>query len=120
MKKVVVIEDDPDVITLIKDVFSSRNINACFFSSSKDGLKEIIRIHPNLVIIDLMMPDVSGFEICKIIRTNNKLKDIPIMVLTGYDSQKVRKEIFSYGIDDYLAKPFDIKEFIERVSRFVK
>jgi DNA-binding response OmpR family regulator len=120
MKKVVVIEDDPDVIALIRDVFDSQNIDACFFSSSTDGLKEIIKTHPDLVIMDLMMPNISGFEICKIIRTNEKLKNIPIMVLTGYDSQKVRKEIFSYGIDDYLAKPFDIQVFIEKVLRFVK
>ncbi|MFH2070584.1 MAG: response regulator [Elusimicrobiota bacterium] len=114
-----VIEDDPDVMALIKDVFTEKGIPAMFFSSATAGLREIVKSHPDLVIMDLMMPHISGFEICRYIRADMKLKNIKIMVITGYDSPKVRREIFSYGIDDYISKPFDIDEFLEKVSRFI-
>lgn len=119
MKKIVVIEDDPDVTELIKDVFKRENITAGFFTSSTSGLKEITCSYPDLIIIDLMMPNISGFEIVKFIRRDERLKHIPIFVITGYDSPKVREEIFKYRIDDYIPKPFDIKEFIDKVKKFL-
>ena len=123
MKKLIVIEYDPDVISVIRDIFETEckasNISAEFFSSSTQGLKRITEIFPDLIIIDLMMPNLSGFEIVKHIRADKKLKDIPIFVITGYDSPKVRQEIFSYGIDDYIPKPFDIKVFVDKVKRIL-
>ena len=119
MKKVVVIEDDPDVTAVISDVLNGEGIDAEFFSSSTQGLKRITEIYPDLVIMDLMMPNISGFEIVKYLRRDEKLMHIPIFVITGYDSPKVRQEIFSYGIDDYIPKPFDIKVFVDKVKRFL-
>ncbi|MEW6041340.1 MAG: response regulator transcription factor [Elusimicrobiota bacterium] len=118
-KKIFVVEDDPDVLTLIQNLFAEKKISASYFNSSQEGLKEIIKQQPNLVIIDLMMPGISGFEVTGHIRKNQKLKHIAIMVITGYDSPRMRNEIFSYGIDDYLPKPFDIHEFLEKVNRFL-
>ena len=120
MKKIFIIEDDPDVSLLIKDVFDVDNVAATFFSSSAMALKEIKAQRPDMVIMDLMMPNISGFEVCQYIRSDIKLKDIFVMVITGYDSPKMRKEIFSYGIDDYLPKPFDLKVFMDKVNRFLK
>jgi DNA-binding response OmpR family regulator len=118
-KKIFIIEDDPDVIALIQNIFEEMKIKASFFNSSKEGLKEVAKQYPDLVIMDLMMPGISGFEICGYIKKNPKLKGTSIIVITGYDSPKMRNEIFSYGIDDYLPKPFDIREFTEKVARFL-
>ncbi|MBU0952750.1 MAG: response regulator [Elusimicrobia bacterium] len=120
MKTIFIIEDDPDVSLLIKDVFEANKVIATFFSSSALALKEIKKQRPDIIIMDLMMPNISGFEVCQYIRADLKLKDILIMVITGYDSPKMRKEIFSYGIDDYLPKPFDYRIFMEKVNRLLK
>ncbi|OGS20166.1 MAG: hypothetical protein A2252_10985 [Elusimicrobia bacterium RIFOXYA2_FULL_39_19] len=118
-KKIFVIEDDPDVALLIKDVFMMKNIEARFFSSSSIAVLEIPKESPDIIIMDLMMPNISGFDICKYVRSNPRLKNTIVMVITGYDSPKMRKEIFSLGIDDYLPKPFDVKTFLEKISRFI-
>ena len=127
MKSIFVIEDDPDVIQVIKDVFEMVKIKGNFFSSSVEGFKELKSIGtldvvdvPQLVIMDLMMPGVSGFELCKLIRSKDRLKNTSIVVITGYDSPKIRKEVALYGVNDYLAKPFDIKEFRSKFLSLIK
>lgn len=119
-KKIIVIEDDPDVNLLIQNIFSELDLDADFFNSSKEGLRAISKSFPDIVIMDLMMPGITGFEITDYIRNNPKLKSIRLMVITGYDSPKMRNQIFAYGIDDYLPKPFDVDEFVQKLNRFLQ
>ena len=75
---------------------------------------------PDLIILDLLLPGINGFEICKQIKQDRFLKDTKILTVTGYDSEKHRAKILAAGTDDYLSKPMDTKEFYGEICKLLK
>lgn len=118
-KKIVVIEDDPDVTGVLQMLFEPPEYEGYFFTSGEKAIPEIESILPDLVIMDLMMPTMSGFEICQILKRSGKTRNIPLIAITGYDSRDNRLKIFAAGIDDYLPKPFDVKALIKKIKALI-
>ncbi len=116
MKRIVVIEDDPDVRMVLESLFESQGYEGHFFCSGKDALPEVERIMPDLVIMDLMMSEMSGFEVCHRIRTCALTRHLPLLAISGYDSQEYRRKIFECGINAYLPKPFELKTILSRIE----
>lgn len=114
-----VIEDDQDVLLVIGDLLRSHGYEAHLFSSGDKALAEIEEIQPDAVVMDIMMPEMNGFEICKKIRSMNTAHNIPLIAMTGYDSVENRGRIFDSGIDDYLPKPFDVKVLLKKIADLV-
>jgi CheY-like chemotaxis protein len=116
MKKIVVVEDDIDVADVLANIFEAAGYVGVFYKNAQKALDEIKNILPDLIITDLMMSGMSGFELCQSIKTGADTKHIPIMAITGYDSSENRKKIFATGIDDYLPKPFEVKTLIKKIE----
>ena len=119
MIKIMIIEDDPDVSTVMGDLLKVHGFEAHLFSSGEKALEVIEDLLPDLVVMDLMMPGMNGFDICGQIRSKNTTRNIPLIAITGYDSVENRSKIFDAGIDDYLPKPFDIKALLKKISDLV-
>ena len=119
VRKIVVIEDDPDVTGVLQMLFEPPEYEGHFFISGEIAIPEIEKILPDLVIMDLMMPSMSGFEICQALKKSGKTRNIPLIAITGYDSRENRLKIFAAGIDDYLPKPFDVKALIKKVKALI-
>jgi len=119
MKRILIIEDDADVLTVLGDLLKTHGFEEHLFSSGEKAMAVIEDILPDLVIMDLMMPEMNGFEICKKIRSMSKTHNIPMIAITGYDSVENRSRIFDAGIDDYLPKPFDVKMLLKKISDLV-
>jgi DNA-binding response OmpR family regulator len=118
-KKIMIIEDDADVLAVLGDLLRTYGYEAHLFSAGENALAVIEEILPDVVIMDLMMPEMNGFDICKKIRSMNISRNIPMIAITGYDSADNRNRIFDAGIDDYLPKPFDVKELLKKISDLV-
>ena len=118
-KQIVVIEDDPDVTEVLRGLFESAGYEGHFFRSGKEGIPHIEDILPNLVLMDLMMPEMSGFDICQHLKRSVKTRNIPLIAITGYDSRDNRLKIFAAGIDDYLPKPFDVKTLLKKIKALI-
>jgi DNA-binding response OmpR family regulator len=105
-KKILVVDDDPALLPLIEYTFAKEGYEVSTASDGKEALKEFFDRKPDLVILDIMMPRMDGWEACRRIR---EVSDVPIMMLTarGQDEDIVRG--LEYGADDYLTKPFSIK-----------
>lgn len=116
MKKIFVIEDDPDVTGVIQGIFETHGYEGSFFTNGEAAIPEIEKKFPDLVIMDIMMPGMSGFEVCQYLKRSGKTHNIPLIAITGYDSKDNRQKIFASGIDDYLAKPFDTKTLIRKIK----
>jgi len=116
MKKIVVIEDDFDVTDVLKQLFKENGYIGMFFNDSRKAIIEIENILPDLIITDLMMPNFDGFQVCSYLKSNPKTKRIPVIVITGYDSSENRKKIFNINVDDYLSKPFDLKDMLKKIE----
>ena len=114
MKNVLIIEDDPEIIHLLEIHLKDLGCTVTTANQGDDGLRKAIEQVPNLIILDVMLPEMDGIEVCQKIRANN-IKS-PIMMLTAR-SEEIDKVLgLEVGADDYLTKPFSVREFIARVK----
>jgi two-component system response regulator VicR len=119
--KIMVVDDEPDVVDLVKLVLESDGFSVVTAYSGKEALDKIDREMPDLVLLDIMMPQMDGWEVYSRIRANPKTKDIPVAMLTA-KSQSIDKMIGLHvvKVDDYITKPFGRSELLERVKRILK
>jgi DNA-binding response OmpR family regulator len=115
-KKILVVEDDPDLVELL-----SFNLRGCGFvvSSASDGLdalKKARSVIPDLILLDLMLPELDGFGVCEILRREPETAKIPIIMVTAMSSQFARLAGLEAGANDYITKPFSPKQLIARVQ----
>ena len=115
---ILIAEDNTDVRAYIREQLEGpyRIIEA---ENGKEGLKKAIEQTPDLIITDIMMPEMDGMELCKQLKTNEKSSHIPVVMLTARTGQSDKLEGLATGADDYLAKPFDARELQVRVSNLL-
>ncbi len=117
-KNILIVEDEEKVATFIKKGLQTQNFIADIAGAGRDALNLLNENIYDLVILDIGLPDMSGIEICKIIReTNSK---IPILMLTALGSVSDKLSGFEVGTDDYLIKPFDFLELLVRIKALLK
>ncbi|MHA1670810.1 MAG: response regulator [Promethearchaeota archaeon] len=108
---ILLIEDDLATIRLLTSYFESKGFICQGVVSGTKGLEELNSYIPKIILLDIILPDYSGYEICKIIKTNNKLKDIKVFLLTAIPGYEVKKYIEEIRADGYILKPFDFSDF---------
>ncbi len=114
MKNVLIIEDDLEIIHLLEIHLKDLHCDVSSATSGVNGLQKAIELRPDLIILDIMLPEMDGIEVCQKIRANN-IKS-PIIMLTA-KSEEIDKVLgLEVGADDYLTKPFSVREFIARVK----
>ena len=119
-KHVLLVEDEPDLNETISFNLDSEGYEVTSTYNGKDALNAIEKKKPDLILLDLMLPDMSGLEICRELRSSKKTKKIPIMMVTAKGGEVDRIVGFELGADDYIVKPFSIREFMLRVSAMLK
>lgn len=117
MNKVLIIDDDWELCLLIKKSILSENIEADFCTTGKEGLIKLKKKDYQLVILDVMMPGMDGFEILEQIRKENSL---PILMFTSKNDSASKVRGLRAGADDYLTKPFDMDELIARIISLMR
>ena len=105
------IEDDPSTIKLLTTFFESKGYSSRGAISGSKGIKELKANPPKLILLDIILPDINGYDVCKIIKSDENLKDIPVFFLTAIPSSEVEKRIKDSGADGYILKPFDYSDF---------
>ena len=118
MKNILIIEDDRTILEGLEDTFKFHGFEVSTALNGLDGLNLFEKKEPDLIILDIMLPEHDGFEICKIIRGKNK--QIPIIILTAKSQESDKLLGFELGADDYVTKPFSIKELLARVNAILK
>ncbi len=119
-KRILCIEDHPEMIELVKLILGRRGYEVEGALGGKEGLEAIAQNPPDLVLLDLMMPDLDGWEVFRQIRVNEAMKAVPVIVITA-KSQNIDRVLGLQiaGVDDYITKPFGPKELIESVERLL-
>jgi len=116
MKKIVLIEDDADLFSLLKYNLEKEGYSVSGSQSGKGAIDLCRRERPGLVILDIMLPDTDGLEICRAIRAHPELSQTPVMFLTAKASETDRVVGLELGANDYIVKPFFVRELIARVK----
>ncbi len=110
---ILLIEDDLATIRLLKSFFGSRGYSCKGVISGTKGIEELKIITPNVILLDVILPDVSGYDLCKMIKSDKNLKDIPLYLLTAIPGSEVKKNFAETGADGYILKPFNLSDFDE-------
>ena len=113
-------EDETSIITLLKYNLEKESYKVSFCENGEQALKQIKDKHPDLILMDWMLPDLSGVEVCKNLKKDNKYNDIPIIMLTAKGEEEDKLRAFDTGADDYVTKPFSQKELNARIKSLLR
>ncbi len=117
MKKVVIIEDDTDIRNMITKFLSNHNYEVCSAADGKEGVNLCKNFLPDLIILDLMLPILSGDNVIKQLRT---FTDIPVIVVSAKTMVQSKIDLLRLGADDYMTKPFNLFELLARIETNLK
>lgn len=119
-KKILIIDDTELMIKLITDILEGAGYEVVSASNGIDGIQKVREEKPDLVILDIIMPGMDGFETCKILRDDESNNLMPIIMLTAQDAEDDKLTGLELGADDYIIKPFNPRELISRVNNTMK
>ena len=118
--KIFIIEDEPSIIQLVQHNLEKNGFIVSSSLNGNDGLKELKKFQPDLLLLDWMLPDLSGIEICKSIRKDNSFKNLPVIMLTAKGEEEDKIKGLDSGVDDYLTKPFSFNELMARIKAVLR
>jgi two-component system alkaline phosphatase synthesis response regulator PhoP len=119
-QKILVVEDEPDIRKLVHYNLTQERFNVLEAEDGEQALNLLQREKPSLVILDLMLPGLSGMELCKLLKQRNDTAKLPILMLTAKAGEADRIVGLEMGADDYLAKPFSPREMVARVRAILR
>lgn len=120
MTRILIIEDDKDIVDLVRYNLDKEGYQTTSSGDGATGLAQIKKSPPDLLILDLMLPKLSGLEVCKDIRRQEKLNRLPILMLTALGEEADRVVGLELGADDYVTKPFSPRELVARVKALLR
>lgn len=113
--KILIVDDAPDTVELLRKRFRAEGYDTDQASNGEEGLRKVPEYNPDLIVLDVMMPVMDGYETCRRLKSDEKTKYIPILMLTAKGEIDHKVKGLDTGADDYMAKPFDYKELSARV-----
>jgi len=118
--KIFIIEDEPSIVKLLTYNLEKEGFIVSFSDNGNEGLKSLKNFEPDILLLDWMLPDLSGIEICSLIKKNEKLSKIPIIMLTARGEEEDKIKGLDSGVDDYMTKPFSFKELLARIKALLR
>ena len=120
MSKILVVDDEPEAVELIEFNLKQAGFGSVSAGDGAEALKKARSLTPGLIVLDLMMPEMDGLEVCRILRRDPATASIPIIMLTAKAAEMDRIVGLELGADDYLTKPFSPRELVLRIKRILK
>jgi PleD family two-component response regulator len=117
--RLLIVEDDFDISNMLQIYFTGQNYEVDVAPRGSVALEKTRHNLPHLIVLDIMLPDIDGFEVCRVLRTNIRTSHVPIIFLTQKDERSDKLAGLELGADDYITKPFDIEELKLRVQRAI-
>jgi len=118
--RLLVVEDDADIANMLKIYFGGMDYEVDIASRGGLALEKTRTVLPHLIVLDIMLPDIDGYEVCRTLRTNTRTSHIPVIFLTQKDERSDKLQGLELGADDYITKPFDIEELKLRVQGAIR
>ena len=119
-KHILVVEDEPDTAELLEFHLENAGYKVTITEDGYQALKKIHKLRPDLLILDLMIPEIDGFEVCRLIRKDPANESLPVMMCTAKSDETSKIQGLDFGADDYVTKPFSPREVVLRVKNLLK
>ena len=120
MKRILIIEDDPDIVELLRFNLERESYEVASAADGSAGLEELQREPPDLLILDLMLPETSGLDVCRAVRSDPALASLPVIMLTAKSEEVDVITGIELGADDYITKPFSPRQLVARVGAVLR
>ena len=120
MQKIMIVEDEDDIVTLLQYNLEREGFEVAAETNGGRAVDAIALWQPDLILLDWMLPEKSGIDICREIRESNDLRNIPIIMLTARGEEADKIEGLSIGADDYMTKPFSVPELVARIRALLR
>ncbi len=118
-KKILVVDDEPDLVETIRFPLEMEGFNVLVSYNGDDALNQARKENPDLILLDLMLPKLDGYKVCRLLKFDERYKHIPILMLTAKTQEKDKLLGKETGADEYITKPFDIDELMKKVKAYL-
>ena len=118
--KIFIIEDEASIVQLVQHNLEKEGFVVSSSLNGNEGLKELKKFEPNLLLLDWMLPDLSGIDVCKSLRRDKNYKNLPIIMLTAKGEEEDKVKGLESGVDDYITKPFGFNELMARIKALLR
>jgi len=118
-KNILIVEDDPQTVKLVKFILEKNNCSTISVKDGEEGLRMARERKPDLIILDLMLPGMDGYQVCETLKNDPNTKEIPVLVLTALDSGADFEKALEKKADWYITKPFDAQHLLKRVNYLI-
>jgi DNA-binding response OmpR family regulator len=119
MPKILVVDDDIHATTLFKTILTAKGFDTFIVNDSAVAVQTADLTNPDLIILDLMMPEPNGFEVCKMLRADPKYSRIPIVIFTAMGDSESKALALAAGADEFLTKPFRVEDLMQRIQTLI-
>ena len=119
MKKILIVDDEQDIVESLKFVLEVSGYVCYTAFNGEDGLRLAKEIMPDLIILDVMMPKINGYKISRLLKYDNKYKDIPILMITARSQEEDKIIGEETGANEYITKPFNVDYVVEKVKSYL-
>lgn len=118
--RILVVDDEPEIHAVLGKLLSKEGYNVDSAYSGEEAFQSVVEIKPDLIILDIMMPKISGIEVCNRLKADETTNDILILIVSARDTQEDRIEGLSHGADDYVSKPFHLRSLIRKIEHMLE
>ena len=119
-KKILLVEDDSELLELLRLSFRSAGFSVGTATNGIEALKKVQSLNPDLIVLDLVLPELDGFAVCETLRKNSRTVSTPIIALTGLTSELARAAIMESGANDCVTKPISPQELVTRIRQWLR
>ncbi|OGH96751.1 MAG: hypothetical protein A2039_09480 [Candidatus Melainabacteria bacterium GWA2_34_9] len=119
-KKILIVDDEPDIVETLKFLVESEGFESIIAMDGEEALRKAKEENPDVMILDVMLPKINGYKVCRLLKFDNKYKHIPILMVTARSQEEDKVIGEETGADEYITKPFDINELIEKIHLYLK
>lgn len=119
-KKILIVDDDADIVDLLKAILEMKGYEIIEAFDGREAIEKAYERKPDLILLDIMMPVMDGWEVCQRLKACKKTSHLPVAIVTTRDGRSDRKRAVKEGVADYITKPFQPDDFMQRIKRVLK
>ena len=119
-QKILVIDDEQELLSLLKLRLEKAGYTVCLANNGREGIQQAKEEFPNAILLDLMMPGMDGFQVCKKLKSDGETSSIPIVALTALGEEESAKKALKLGVKTYIVKPFDSEMLLSALQEVLK
>lgn len=118
--RILIVDDEPFGRQLLEAILIEENYELLFAENGQKAIKQVTELLPDIILLDIMMPEINGYELCQMIRSNASTSKIPIILITALDDRDSKKKGLEAGANDYISKPYERSEVLFKIKNLLK